>query len=186
MQDFKPNNYMKNPPIFIVANCLACFLVSCASPKTYTTATDWDSNKNGSIERREFVEAYLAQNYFDKWGEGKGSVAYQDLFNSLFDAMDVDKDKKLSIAEFNAQIKLFYFGLFSGSFVNWDDDRNESLSQDEFNKHISSSNLASIWDTNDDNRISEREMAGGMFYLCDADSNGSVSETELDAWKKNR
>lgn len=35
-------------------------------------------------------------------------------------------------------------------------------------------NLGSIWDTDDDNRMSE--MAGGTFYICDADSNGYVGK----------
>jgi len=177
---------MKKLAIFITALFAGCLLDACTSSKTYVSSADWDSDKNGSIGRREFVDAYLAQNYFDKWSGGKNSVTYQDLFNSLFDSMDADKDQKLNNPEFNAQIKLFYFGLFNESFSSWDDDKDSIVSKNEFLNHVSSSNLASLWDTNSDRHISENEMAGGMFYLCDADSNGSVSSTELETWKKNR
>lgn len=175
---------MKKTVNFIAS--VTALVCSCAGPKVYTSPTDWDVDKNGSIQRHEFVDAYVAQNYFDKWSGGKSSASFQDLYNSLFDSMDGDNDQKLSPSEFDAQIKLFYFGMFSNSFNTWDDDSNGSVSQSEFNQHVSASNLSSLWDNNGDKRISEKEMAGGMFYLCDTDSDGSVSHAELEIWKKNR
>lgn len=177
---------MKNLIYILGTACLICSQCAPGPQKTYTSVVDWDTDKNGSIGRREFVNGYSALDYFNRWSGGKSSVAYQDLFNTIFDSMDSDKEQKLSGPEFNAQIKYFFFGMFSDSFANWDDNQDGSLDRDEFNKHIASSRLASYWDTNSDKHISENEMAGGMFYLCDADGNGSVSQEELDAWRKNR
>jgi Ca2+-binding EF-hand superfamily protein len=159
---------------------------SCASTRNYESFSDWDSDKSGRVERREFVEAYLGNGYFKKWHDGKSAITYAELFDSMFKSIDSDKDNKLSIVEFNSQIRFFYFGLFNESFSKWDTNSDASINLSEFSKGVSSTNLASIWDTDDDKRIMEREMAGGMFYICDADSNGSVDETELNTWKRNR
>lgn len=160
--------------------------LSCSTTtKTFSSFSDWDTDSNRQIGRREFVDAYLAQDYFEKWSTG-GSISYSQLYDQAFASMDGDKDEKLSIEEFTAQIRLFYFGLFSGSFDLWDDNRDESLSKKEFADHVSTTNLATLWDSNGDKRITEAEMAGGMFYLCDANSNGNVDEQELALWKKNR
>ena len=159
---------------------------SCASTHNYESFANWDSDNSGRVERREFVNAYLGSGYFKKWHDGKSAITYNELFDSMFKSIDSDKDNKLSIVEFNSQIRFFYFGIFNESFSKWDKNSDASISPSEFNAGVSSTNLASIWDTDDDKRIIEREMAGGMFYICDADSNGSVDEAELNTWKRNR
>lgn len=172
--------------IFPLPLIVVLMLSACSATNKYQTFVDWDSNDNNQVERREFVDAYQANGYFKKWSNAKYSVTYQELFNSVFESLDADKDNKLSIVEFNSQIKLFYFGLFNETLDRWDLNSDASIDQGEFNERVSSTNLGSIWDTDNDKRITEGEMAGGMFYICDADSNGQVSETELNAWKRNR
>ncbi|GHN02579.1 hypothetical protein WSM22_40680 [Cytophagales bacterium WSM2-2] len=164
--------------------CLLQF--SCATPKSYLTFSDWDSDSNKLIKRREFVEAYSSLNYFDKWGHGKGSITYPELFTATFQSMDRDQSNSISAEEFSAQIKLFFFGMFNGSFGAWDSDASGSLSSDEFISHIRVTNFGSLWDENSDKRVSEKEMAGGMFYVCDINNDGSVDESELSSWKRNR
>ena len=161
-------------------------LTACSATNNYQTFADWDSNGNNQVERREFVDAYQANGYFKKWSDTKNPVTYQDLFNSVFESLDADKDNKLSIVEFNSQIKRFYFGMFGETFDRWDLNSDASINQSEFNERVSSTNLGAIWDTDNDKRISEEEMAGGMFYISDADSDGYVNEIELNTWKRNR
>jgi Ca2+-binding EF-hand superfamily protein len=171
----------------LTAMSISYLAASCASVnKTYEAYTDWDTNNDQKIGRSEFVEAYLDQGYFDRWGAGAGSIAYDELFVEAFESIDTDRDENLSLVEFSSQIKLFYFGLFSESFDRWDDDSNASISKSEFTRHVAMTNLVSLWDTDSNRRITEREMAGGMFYICDADSNGSIDQTELNTWKRNR
>jgi Ca2+-binding EF-hand superfamily protein len=161
--------------------------VSCSSVnKTYEAYSDWDTNNDLKIGRSEFVNAYVAQGYFDRWGAGARAIGYDELFTEAFESIDSDRDEKLSLVEFNSQIKLIYFGMFRESFDQWDDDSNASISRNEFTKHAAMTNLAKLWDTDGNTRISEREMAGGMFYVCDGDSNGSIDKTELNTWKRNR
>lgn len=158
---------------------------SCAAPKSYATFADWDVSMNSAVERNEFVQGYTASNYFDKWS-GRGSITYAELAQGVFKSLDYNGDGKLNNAEFDSQIKLFYFGLFRDRFEGWDDDSDNSVRRAEFDKHIMASNFALTWDTNNDKLISEREMAGGMFYVSDANSDGKVTGTELDDWRKRR
>jgi Ca2+-binding EF-hand superfamily protein len=160
-------------------------LLFCATPKMLSAFSDWDTDANSRIERNEFVQAYVRQGYFKKWGQSQ-SISYVQLADELFASLDVDKTTTISPVEFTAQIKQFYFGLFQESFRQWDDNNDGSLSKQEFTTHASSSKLPTLWDNNVDQRISEQEMAGGMFYLCDANGDGFVDDAELIAWKEDR
>lgn len=158
----------------------------CSAPKTYTSFSDWDSSQDRKLNRSEFVNAYINQNYFDRWSQNGYSLSYSSFFEKVFDFLDKDHDGLVGIIEFNSQIKSFYFGLFSENVSTWDDDVSASISKTEFIQHVSRTNLASVWDTNADKNISESEMAGGMFYIGDVNGDGVVDEIELNLWKRNR
>lgn len=161
-------------------------LFSCTAPKTYVSFADWDSSKDLRLDRGEFVDAYLNQKYFNKWSQNGISLSEEAFFDAVFDSLDTDRDGSLSLLEFNMRIKSFYFGLFHDSFDIWDKNSNAGISREEFEIRVLSSNLADIWDINSDKYISERELAGGMFYICDTDGDGYISEIELDTWKRNQ
>ena len=161
-------------------------MMSCSSPTQYHSYSAWDANSNQSLDRYEFVNSYTQSDYFDKWSDGKAFISYEDLYEGVFKSMDTDQDTRVSRDEFEAKIDHFYFGLFNGSFNSWDSDGNMYLNGPEFYKHVCKTNLASIWDTSDDKRISQREFAGGMFYLSDANSNGTVDTKEFNTWKNSR
>ncbi|MBT1708404.1 hypothetical protein KK062_09225 [Fulvivirgaceae bacterium PWU5] len=161
-------------------------VTSCAAPKSYTAFADWDASSNSAVERNEFVQGYTALNYFEKWSRDKSSITYDEMGRGVFMSLDGNNDGKLSNEEFTSQINLFYFGLFHDRFDGWDDDHNNSVSHAEFDKHVIASGFALTWDTDGDELISKREMAGGMFYVSDANSDGRVTERELDAWKESR
>lgn len=76
--------------------------------------------------------------------------------------------------------------MFSESFESWDDNQDGKIRIPEFTKYASASKLASLWDSNSDHSVYEREMAEGMFYVCDSDNSGKISEVELNAWKEGR
>ena len=175
-------NIMKS----LLTMTIVILLASCAGSKMYSSYTDWDSNSNKNVDRYEFVNGYAQSDYFDKWSKGKESISYEEFYEGVFKDLDADKDNKLSLVEFNSKIDFFYFGLFNGGFNKWDSDSNASLDANEFYNEVRKTNLASIWDTSDDKRISRRELAGGMFYLSDADNNGQVDSLEFNVWKVNR
>ena len=173
--------------IISFAAVVASFVVSsCAARKSYLSFADWDSNRTGSIERPEFVQTYTAQDYFKKWSPDKSSIGYAEMQRRLFTSLDRNKDVKLDRTEFDQKINRFYFGLFHDHFDAWDDSHDGSISQQEFDKHVSSSNLSAIWDANGDKAISEQEMAGGMFHVCDFNGDMRIANIEFEKWRVNR
>jgi Ca2+-binding EF-hand superfamily protein len=158
---------------------------ACAS-HVYTSYADWDINDDEALDRNEFVNAYIQTDYFKKWSREKSSITYEELYTGIFRSLDVDRDNKLSMVEFNTQIKPFYFGMFNDSFDEWDVNSDASIQYDEFINNITKTNLASLWDTSGNKRISKRELGAGMFYLSDANNNRSVDPLEFNIWTSNR
>ncbi|HEU5292290.1 MAG TPA: hypothetical protein VFU05_16700 [Cyclobacteriaceae bacterium] len=171
--------FLFSSPFFLLASCTS-------QAVTFNSFSDWDKNLDHSINRYEFVAAYTRQNFFDKWSSGSSSVTYDKLLEEVFRSIDNDKSGTLDENEFNSQIKQFYFGLFNDSFGTWDDTSNKLVEKSEFLNHATNSKLAPLWDSNGDNYIRENEMAEGMFYVCDSDNNGEITETELSIWKQGR
>lgn len=165
---------------------IVLIIIGCSSKTNVTAFSSWDTDGSKHIDRAEFVNTYPSSNWADQWSNGNYTMSYTELYNGLFAFLDTDDDDKVSIVEFNSRIQPFYFGMFNGNFANWDNDANASIDKTEFVKNVSDTNLASYWDTESDNTITKRELAGGMFYLCDEDSNGKIERLEFDEWKRNR
>jgi Ca2+-binding EF-hand superfamily protein len=159
-------------------------VLSCSASKSNVADKSWDRDTDGSIDRREFVEGYLANDYYKFWGSSFG-VNSSTFFERLFLRMDLNQDGFLDSQEFNTQIKTYSFGLMSARASEWDNDNNAVLARHEFVEGAAKSKLFSLWDTSADKSISSREMAGGMFYVCDKDNDHGVNSDELEVWEKN-
>jgi Ca2+-binding EF-hand superfamily protein len=159
---------------------------TCASVQSISTYSDWDSSSDNALDRHEFIYGYIRSNFFGRWSEGGISISPEEFYDGIFNSMDTDKNDQLTRDEFNEKIKYFYFGMFNGSFDTWDVNSNSSLDKNEFLSNSKQNKLGSMWDTSGDNGISQRELAGGMFYLCDANSNGQIDVMEFNIWKVNR
>jgi Ca2+-binding EF-hand superfamily protein len=165
----------------------AVFMIwCCSSPQVYSSYTNWDGDGNRLVDRYEFTRGYMQSDYFKKWTEGNLSMNYNELYNKIFNNLDSDNDNLLSMSEFNSRINHFYFQMFNGNFSQWDHDANSLVDRNEFIEQAGKTKLGSIWDTSDDRTITEREMAGGMFYICDADNNGRIDSLEFNTWADSR
>ncbi len=173
---------MKTLTLFCVIN----LLLACATPRMATMSyKDWDSNGDAIVDRSEFLNAYAHANYFEKWSSGS-SATYAELFEGIFKTLDTNKDLKIDQREFESRVKPFYFNMFHGSFSGWDNDGSNNIDKQEFMKHVSSTDLAVLWDTSGDKYITDSELASGMFYLCDANKDHQIDEIEFNIWKVNR
>lgn len=160
-------------------------MCSCAAPQISSSYQDYDRNRDSALDRGEFISAYQENGYFSKWTRGI-SVSYTDFLVGLFATLDTDNDTRVSEPEFNAHIKQYFFNMFRGDFMSWDRDGSKLIDKNEFIQSTEQSNLASLWDSSGDRSITEREMAGGMFYLVDKNSNEGVDEIEFNLWMAER
>lgn len=166
--------------------CIFTFLFACASPKIVPiTYQDWDTNHDAIINRSEFVNGYEQADYFEKWSSGS-SATYGEFFEGIFKSLDANKDLKIVHQEFDGRVNSFYFNMFHGTFTGWDNDSSGSIDKQEFMGHVASTNLATLWDTTGDKNINDRELASGMFYLCDINNNHQIDELEFNLWKVNQ
>jgi len=173
---------MKKIVIIVGLVTMACT----ASTKVFTSYQDWDSNKDGGIQRAEFVDGYAGSNYFKKWGKGANFISYDDFLKDAFMSLDKNKDSNLDRGEFESQIDIYYFGTLSNSFGQWDKNSNGSIEKAEFIDGAKMNKLASLWDIDRDKSISEYEMASGMFDLCNANKDLKVDQQEFDTWRAKR
>ena len=165
--------------VFVLASCSNQLI-------SYASFSDWDKSNDSFLDRNEFVEGYIYQDFFDKWNPTGNSMSYDKFFNEMYLSIDRNKDAAIDKGEFDSQIKRFFFGMFSESFESWDQNKDGKMRMPEFTKNASASKLASLWDSNSDRVIYEREMAEGMFYICDSDNSGKIFEAELNDWRDSR
>lgn len=167
-------------------------MTTCATITTthlFTSYQDWDANKDGAIQRAEFIDGYSGSNYFSKWNNGSTStrsISYDDFLNDAFTFLDTDKNAKLDKSEFDSQIDKYYFGIQSNSFGQWDKNSNGAIDKTEFIQRAKNDNLAPLWDVDSNKSISEYEMASGMFDLCNTNKDLKVDQQEFDVWRAKR
>jgi Ca2+-binding EF-hand superfamily protein len=164
----------------------ALILCSCSSTSRVSSYTNWDENQNNSLDRYEFTSGYSRSKFFTKWAGQKFSIPSREFADQIFYALDSDHDQKLSIGEFDGRIDAYYFGMFNETFSRWDDNSTASIEKGEFQRHAAKTKITKMWDTSGDGEISEREMADGMFYWCDADRSGMIDPVEFNVWTANR
>ena len=164
----------------------AIVLCGCSTVLQVPSYTNWDGDENNSLDRYEFTTGYSRSKFFTKWAGHNFSLSTGEFADQIFQALDSDQDKKLSIAEFDGQIDKYYFGMFNETFSSWDDNSNASIERGEFKSHAAKTEIARMWDTSGDNQITEREMADGMFYWCDVDRSGMIDPIEFNVWTANR
>ncbi|WP_165823847.1 hypothetical protein [Pseudochryseolinea flava] len=160
------------------------FATACGAPKVYSDYATWDRNTDKGIQRSEFVDSYLANNNAKNWQLESGSLNRLKFTERLFHRMDENNSGTLTVDEFNPKIKKFSFGMVSASISSWDTDDNGILVRDEFTAAASKSKLFNLWDTSGDNSISAKELAGGMFYVCDLNNDHHIDENEFKAWQE--
>ena len=164
-------------------------MMTCATATTtklITSYQDWDSNKDGAIQRAEFIDGYIDSNYFNKWSNRGNSISYNDFLVDEFNFLDKNRNAEIERTEFDGQIDPYYFGTQSNDFNHWDKNSNGLIENAEFIEQAKISKLASLWDNDDDKTISEREMASGMYDLCNTNNDPKVDQQEFDQWRAKR
>ena len=170
-----------------ITTIAALLMIACAAPvQMLTSYQGWDENKDGAIQRNEFVDGYTSSNYFKRWSNGGSSISYDDFLNDAFSFIDKDRSAGLDKNEFDSQINAYYFKTQSNSFEHWDKNSDDSIDKMEFTFRAKVNNLAPLWDNDNDKRISEYEMASGMYDLCNTNNDTKVDQQEFDTWRAKR
>lgn len=171
--------------ITIVSIIAPLSLYCCALVQPNPGYVNWDSSNDERLTRNEFVRGYIRSNYFFKWSKNRAALSIDAFQDSLFRFMDTNDDRQLTEEEFASRITFYSQGIFEGDFHTWDSDGNSCLTLREF-KNSAGRKLTPLWDTTADHQITEKEIALGMFQVCDANSDDEVDAVELGIWLANR
>jgi len=170
--------------IIIGLSMMACATVT--TTKVITSYTDWDANKDGALQRTEFIDGYTDSNYFSRWSNRGNSISYNDFLVDAFNFIDKNRNAEIEKLEFDGQIDAYYFGTKSNSFNRWDKNSDGLIDNEEFIEQAKTNQLASLWDNDGDKTISAREMASGMYDLCNTNNDPKVDQQEFDQWRAKR
>lgn len=169
----------------IISMIISLSMYNCIQTKPYQNYANLDSNRDNHLSRYEFISGYRKSKYFLRWSNGQ-NLNEPAFYDSIYHKINISGDHGLISEEFERKINYYYLDRRSETFNHWDDDNSHTIDRSEFIDHAGRSALFTRWDRSGDGRISEREMADGMFYLCDLDGDGSITSIEFNIWKVNR
>lgn len=101
--------------------------------------SEWDTNKDGTIDRDEFQAGAAGTGYYEKWRGEEPALTRQDWraklgepkhFSEGQQAFDADDTFKSWDADQDERLKEHEMG--EGWFQTYDRDRNEDLNEEEF------------------------------------------------------
>lgn len=152
---------------------------------TQTTFSEWDKDDDNLIEEHEF-ELKFADEYYSFWSEDaepKGIIE-EGFFKESFAGLDADNDNYLSDEEWLVGYNYFYDDyIINEEFAYIDTDDDGRLEYDEYYDVIYNTNYFTDVDLDEDNYISEYELAEYVFNNWDTDDNGVISRYEFNAFK---
>lgn len=146
---------------------------------------DWDMDDDYLIEKEEFVEKFTEE-YYSAWAEGAEpqGIVEEGFFRESFAGLDTDNDNFLSDEEWLVGYNYFYDDYLvreEMGFIDADDDGR--LDYEEYYDVIYNTNYFTDIDLDNDNYISEHELAEYVFNNWDVDDNGVLSRYEWNSFK---
>jgi Ca2+-binding EF-hand superfamily protein len=179
---------MTMKPISTRFVCLvACTIqLGCGSLNMHQGAPDWDLNDNSKLTQAEFVAGYQKSRFFNQWDRSKNYITSDQFISGLFDRFDTDGNHSISANEYKTRIHRYISGQQMPDFSTADLDKSDDLKENEFQEAMTVANIVEEWDMSHDGKVSDDEMAKGVFHRCDLDNNGMLNTLEFNIWIVNR
>jgi hypothetical protein len=174
-------NHDSKLTLLISVICVSC---SYRSMTTWSSTWNWDRDGDDKLDRYEFKAGYQRSNYFKSWGTGT-KISQHVFLSSVFDRLDANADRQLSHKEFTERMN-YYMPDRLTHFADWDQDCDNRVSEGEYYSGERATRLLAHWDISNDQKISEEEMATGMFSVSDLNGDQSITSLEFNIWKVNR
>lgn len=162
--------------------------VGCASHSGQFTRKDWadlekwDTNKDESLDVGEFIEGYFKKEFFNRWERESREISDSVFLRKMFEFLDRSNDHVLDSAEYNSR-RILWSLPGALKLKKWDINRDELVSHKEFIQGAQDANLIQTFDITTDGKITEAEMAQGMFDVSDKDNNNRVEAIEFYLWE---
>lgn len=181
---------MKRAKIIFLSSTIAftyLLMSGCSSTEKFSYNT-WDKDNNDRINKEEFAEVFKTH-YSVEWKEGNNSetIDFDDaeFYRSSFAFWDSDDDNYIDPDEWDA-VNDFYFNRYGfDDFVAIDDDKNSRISYEEYVDEIAEYGLFEGWDQDSDDKVTQEELAEGVFNSYDFDDTGYLEKGEFNTFASN-
>lgn len=141
---------------------------------------DWDADKDGKIERSEFIVEFGEQYTRDIDFTNDRGLDDEDFFNYTYQSLDEDGDGLVNDEEWGYGYDYFYKGYLTFEDLrHYDYDRDSHLSYDEYYDALYDTEFYPSWDTDKDHYVSQYELADELFNSYDIDDSGTLSPGEF-------
>ncbi len=144
------------------------------------TFEDFDKNDDTKIDLMEFQQVFTA-NYYDDWNlEDDEYLDDEDFLTGTYQVFDVDDDEQLTEREWLEGVRFSYGHHVITDFDDLDTDADDYISYDEYEEALKNTSYYTSWDIDDDNHLSEEELAAGIFYIWDINKSDYIEPDEYE------
>ncbi|HEV7348398.1 hypothetical protein [Telluribacter sp.] len=141
------------------------------------TAETYDSDK--------FYSTIAIDSQFKEWDtNGDGYVEDTEYRAGQYKSWDSNQDNQVDRNEWNTSASMY--GRDTVGWANWDIDASEFLNDEEYTAGFNREGWYKTWDTNGDNRLSDREFSDGLFKQFDKNGNGQLDSDEYQSYQTYR
>lgn len=157
------------------------FISSCAREKELVF-DDWDEDGNGKIELKEFTKTFMA-NYYDDWNNTDNDyLDDEDFYKVTYALWDADGDGVLGAEEYQVGYKYQFGNYTKDDYEVIDVDKDSYISYEEFRGSVDDTFYYSDWDINNDDQLSDEELAIGVFENWDYNDDLVIDPEEYMAF----
>ncbi len=144
------------------------------------TFQDFDKNDDTKIDLMEFQQVFTA-NYYDDWNlQDDLYLDDEDFLTGTYQAFDVDDDEQLTEQEWMEGLRYSYGHHVVTDFDDLDADADDFISYDEYEEALINTSYYASWDIDNDNHLSEKELAAGIFYVWDINQSDFIEPDEYE------
>lgn len=142
--------------------------------------SDFDKDKDGLIENREFVTVFTTY-YIDDWaGTEKGGLDDGDFYATTFAIIDKDDSDFIDEDEWDLGYDLFYGAYLYDNLAMYDVNRDGLISYTEYYDVLYDSDFFRTWNVDRDGTIDQYEFADGIFDSWDQNNNSVINKSEFN------
>lgn len=141
----------------------------------------WDADDDGIIERHEFTSHFI-NHYFDHWDtDNETGIIEEGFFKESYAGLDTDNDNLLSDEEWLIGYNYFFEDYLVYDKIAYYDTNNDGVVEyKEFSDVIYDTAYFTDVDVDQDNYISEYELANYVFENWDSNDSGMISKSEFN------
>ncbi len=164
---------------FLAIGLLLLFTAQSCNQEENLTYGDFDLNNDYLVEMNEFKKVFTTH-YYNEWDSNNDqALDDEDFFVTVYDIWDTNEDEKLTKEEYIMGFDYHYGNYIVEDFAVIDANDDGVLAYSEFYDALYPSKFYEDWNLDDDDMLSENELAENVFKRWDYDNSGSIDLDEF-------